>query len=179
LIYLVLAIVVGILFATGAYLLLRRDAIKLVLGLSLLSYGLNFMLFGTGRLTRGLPPIVADKETFSGEISQFVDPLPQALILTAIVIGFGVTAFVVLLLNRRNALVELHDTEEPGPSITQINDPFADDGFYLTGLDSDPDDYEWLETPQKIVGKGIIDRSSTKDDGVVPAADALQSERQG
>ena len=176
---LVLAIVVGFLFATGTYLLLRRDAIKLVLGLSLLSYGINVMLFGTGRLTRGLPPIVADKEAFAGDISEFVDPLPQALILTAIVIGFGVTAFVVLLLNRRNALVELHDTEGPEPSITQINDPFADDGFYLTGLDSDPDDYEWLETPPKIAGNKGGGRSSTHDDSVISPADALQNERQG
>jgi multisubunit Na+/H+ antiporter MnhC subunit len=105
---LVLATIVGILFGTGTYLLLRRDAIKLVLGLSLLSYGVNFVLFGTGRLGRGLPPIVPDKEAFDGQVAQFVDPLPQALILTAIVIGFGVTAFVVLLLNRRNALVTDH-----------------------------------------------------------------------
>ena len=140
------ALLVGLLFAAGAYLLLRRDAIKLVLGLSLLSYGINFVLFGTGRLGRGMPPIVVDKEAFDGVVSGFVDPLPQALILTAIVIGFGVTAFMVVLLNRRNALVEQHDTEEPGPTIASVNDPFGEDAFYLTGLDSDPDDYEWLET---------------------------------
>ncbi len=73
--------------------------------------------------------------------------MPQALILTAIVISFGVTAFVVVLLNQRNALVEEHATEEPGPTITAINDPFSEEGYYLTGLDSDPDDYEWLEAP--------------------------------
>ena len=142
---LILALLVGILFATGTYLLLRRDAVKLVLGLSLLSYGINFMLFGTGRLTRGVPPIVADKESFAGEIGGFVDPLPQALILTAIVIGFGVTAFVVVLLNRRNALVEEHSAEESLPTLADVNDPFSDEGYYLTGLDSDPDDYEWLD----------------------------------
>ena len=144
---LVFALLVGILFGTGTYLLLRRDGVKLVLGLSLLSYGINFVLFGTGRLGRGIPPIVLDKEHFTGDISTFVDPLPQALILTAIVIGFGVTAFIVLLLNRRNALVEEHDSDAPGPTITAVNDPFSDDGYYMTGLDSDPDDYEWLDPP--------------------------------
>lgn len=142
---LVFALLVGVLFSCGTYLLLRRDVIKLILGLSLLSYGVNFVLFGTSRLGRGMPPIVLDKEVFEGDISSFVDPLPQALILTAIVISFGVTAFVVLLLNRRNALVEEHETDAPGPSITAINDPFSDEAYYLTGLDSDPDDYEWLE----------------------------------
>ncbi len=148
---LVFALLVGVFFATGTYLLLRRDAVKLVLGLSLLGYGINFMLFGTGRLGRGIPPIVTDKEGFTGDISNFVDPLPQALILTAIVIGFGVTAFLVVLLNRRNALVEEHSSGEPGPSLAAVNDPFSDEGYYLTGLDSDPDDYEWLESPEEQV----------------------------
>jgi multicomponent Na+:H+ antiporter subunit C len=144
---LVLALLVGILLACAAYLLLRRDAVKLVLGLSLLSYGVNFVLFGTGRLGRGLPPIIPDKESFEGNVAPFVDPLPQALILTAIVISFGVTAFVVVLLNQRNALVEEHETEEDGLTIAAVNDPFSQEGYYLTGLDSDPDDYEWLESP--------------------------------
>ncbi len=156
---LVLALLVGILFMTGTYLLLRRDAVKLVLGLSLLSYGINFILFGTGRLTRGIPPIIADKEGFEGEIGSFVDPLPQALILTAIVISFGVTAFVVVLLNRRNVLVEYHDSKGATPSIADVNDPFSDQGYYLTGLDSDPDDYEWL------------DYSPTNEQRVAPTGD--------
>ena len=61
---LVLALLVGVLLACGTYLLLRRDAVKLVLGLSLLSYGINFVLFASGRLGRGMPPIVPDKEAF-------------------------------------------------------------------------------------------------------------------
>ena len=142
---LALAVMVGVFFATGTYLLLRRDAIKLVLGLSLLSYGINFLLFGAARLQRGLPPIVLDKESFSGEIDAFVDPLPQALILTAIVISFGVTAFMVVLLNRRNALVEEHSQETGDTVSTAVGDPFGGTAHYLSGLDSDPDDYEWLE----------------------------------
>jgi multicomponent Na+:H+ antiporter subunit C len=142
---LVLALLVGILLTTGTYLLLRRDAVKLVLGLTLLSYGVNFVLFSTGRLSRGIPPIIADKESFQGEIGRFVDPLPQALILTAIVISFGITAFVVVLLNRRNALVEEYESEETTLPVFIVNDPFSDQGYYLTGLDSDPEDYEWIE----------------------------------
>lgn len=147
---LVLALLVGVLFTTGTYLLLRRDAVKLILGLSLLTYAINFILFGTSKLTRGIPPVVADKETFAGEISQFVDPLPQALILTAIVISFGVTAFMVVLVNRRNALVEGHRVDlaqEPAPA---PNDPFSDEAHHRAEQDKDPDDYEWLEyVPEK------------------------------
>jgi len=142
---LVLALVVGMLFATGTYLLLRRDPIKLVLGLTLLSYGINFVLFSASRMTRGIPPVVADKETFAGDISQFVDPLPQALILTAIVISFGVTAFMVVLINRRNALVEQQAARSEEVTVIPINDPFADAGYYGPDFDKDPDDYEWLE----------------------------------
>lgn len=168
---LVLALLVGVIFACGAYLLLRRDAVKLVLGLSLLSYGINFVLFGTSRLGRGLPPIVVDKETFQGNIAPYVDPVPQALILTAIVISFGVTAFVVVLLNQRNALVHEHATEEPGPTIASVNDPFSDEGYYMTGLDSDPDDYEWLEVP--------IDSHPDKIDQPSGRASEPITERQG
>ena len=128
---LTLAIMVGVFFATGTYLLLRRDAIKLVLGLSLLSYGINFLLFGAGRLQRGLPPIILDKESFSGEIEAFVDPLPQALILTAIVISFGVTAFMVVLLNRRNTLIEEHSQDTGDDALTAIGDPFGETAHYL------------------------------------------------
>ena len=141
---LVLALLVGVLFATGTYLLLRRDPIKLILGLSLLTYAINFVLFGTSKLTRGVPPVVADKETFAGEISQFVDPLPQALILTAIVISFGVTAFMVVLVNRRNALVAQHEAGAQEP-IARPDDPFSGAGHHFAGKESDPDDYEWLE----------------------------------
>jgi len=142
---LVLALLVGVLFTTGTYLLLRRDAIKLILGLSLLTYAINFILFGTSKLTRGIPPVVADKETFAGEISQFVDPLPQALILTAIVISFGVTAFMVVLVNRRNALVERHEMDTAQEPAHAPNDPFTDEAVNRAEQDHDPDDYEWLE----------------------------------
>ncbi len=160
---LLLALMVGVLFATGAYLLLRRDSIKLILGLGLLSYGINLLLFGSGMLKRGQPPIVADKATFSGDISHFVDPLPQALILTAIVISFGVSAFMVVLLNRRNALMAEHEKQATLHPSKIAGDPFSATGHYLGGLDQDPDDYEWLEYSLMAEYRlGLSDRAPTE-----------------
>jgi multicomponent Na+:H+ antiporter subunit C len=139
-----IALLVGVLFATGTYLLLRRHPIRLILGLSLLSYGINVLLFSSSHLRQGQPPIIADKATYAGEISQFVDPLPQALILTAIVISFGVTAFMIVLVNRRNILVAQHQEEVSGTFLAE-GDPFSAAGYEATGLATDPDDYEWLE----------------------------------
>ena len=134
---LILALLVAALFGTGVYLILQRSPIRLILGLGLLSHAVNLLLFGTGALKRGIPPIVLDKTAFSGDISPFVDPLPQALILTAIVISFGITAFMIALANRRNNLL-LHTTQQPER---------ADDPFVLTKTQPQPaldDDYEWL-----------------------------------
>lgn len=143
---LLVAALVAILFASGTYLLLRREPIKLILGLNLISYGVNVLIFGTSTLRRGVPPVVTDKSTFAGDISQFVDPLPQALILTAIVISFGMTAFLVVLVNRRNSLTERYGVRTDSGTPEIANDPFGATAHYLTGLDEDPDDYEWLET---------------------------------
>jgi len=147
---LLFAAVVGVLFATGTYMLLRRRPINLILGLGLLTYGVNLLLFSNGRLKRGAPPIL-DKATFTGdlnEISLLVDPLPQALILTAIVISFGVTAFAVVLINRRNMLMQ--DASAGGIG-GRTQDPFSIARDHLNyNVDDDdpeaaPDDYEWLE----------------------------------
>lgn len=134
---LMMALVIGVLFATGTYLLLQRTAIRLILGLSLLGHGVNLLLFSGGGFKRGLPPIVADKEAFTGDISAFVDPLPQALILTAIVISFGITAFMVVLVNRRHSLVK----DQEGTALT-ADDPFAVDTQLVERVE---EDYEFLE----------------------------------
>ncbi|MCC6167527.1 MAG: NADH-quinone oxidoreductase subunit K [Caldilineaceae bacterium] len=137
------AALVGVLFAAGAYLVLRREPIGVILGLSLITYGTNALLFSSSTLARGVPPIIEDKAAFTGDISRFVDPLPQALVLTAIVISFGVTAFMVVLFNRRNDLLD-----EAGLSSTDApvaNDPFAADSHFLDELDRNADDYEWLD----------------------------------
>ncbi|MCB0063845.1 MAG: NADH-quinone oxidoreductase subunit K [Caldilineaceae bacterium] len=132
------AVVVGMLLATGTYMLLQRSAIRLILGLGLLTHGVNLLLFSTGGLQRGIPPIVEDKAAFQGDISAFVDPLPQALILTAIVISFGVTAFIVVLFNQRNAIIS--DTDQMLP-----NDPFAPESDSPRPEQPPEDDYEYLE----------------------------------
>lgn len=86
----VIALSIGTLIACGVYLLLRGRTFPVVLGLTLLSYGVNLFLFAMGRLQFGVPPLI-------GHAERYADPLPQALVLTAIVIGFGMTAFVVVL----------------------------------------------------------------------------------
>jgi multicomponent Na+:H+ antiporter subunit C len=90
-----IAPVVGILFAIGLYLLLQGDLIKLVFGISILSNAANLLIFSCGRLTRGTPPIIPQQE--SSLSTAFANPLPEALILTAIVISFGLLAFLAAL----------------------------------------------------------------------------------
>ena len=84
------SLVIAVLFAGGVYLVLRPRTFQVVIGLTLLSYGVNLLLFFTGRLVAGAPPL-------AGGAAPTADPLPQALVLTAIVIGFGMTAFVLAL----------------------------------------------------------------------------------
>ncbi|HDP88965.1 MAG TPA: Na+/H+ antiporter subunit C [Thioalkalivibrio sp.] len=85
------SLVIGVLTACGVYLTLRARTFPVVLGLTFLSYAVNLFLFTMGRLTIGQPPII-DKAA-----AGYADPLPQALVLTAIVISFAMTAFVIML----------------------------------------------------------------------------------
>ncbi|MFA5371661.1 MAG: Na+/H+ antiporter subunit C [Sideroxydans sp.] len=91
---------IGILTACGIFLMLRPRTFSLVLGLTLLSYAVNLFLFASGRLRMDAPPLIRDGALYT-------DPLPQALVLTAIVIGFGMTAYLVMLALR--ALAESGD----------------------------------------------------------------------
>jgi len=93
----VMAIVVGGLYAAGIYLMLRRSMVKLILGLALLSNAANLLIFTAAGLTRGQPPLIP--QGAAGLEAPYADPLPQALILTAIVIGFGVLAFAAVLVH--------------------------------------------------------------------------------
>jgi multicomponent K+:H+ antiporter subunit C len=88
---LLLASGLGLVTACGVYLLLRGRTFPLVLGLSLLSYAANVFIFTMGRLATGVPPLITP------DALGYADPLPQALVLTAIVIGFGMTAFIMIL----------------------------------------------------------------------------------
>lgn len=94
----VLAILIGCLYAAGLYLLLRRSLVKVVLGLALLGQAANLLIFTAGGLrSRQAPLLPAGAQQLPGLAA---DPLPQALILTAIVIGFGVLAFTLVLFQR-------------------------------------------------------------------------------
>ncbi len=87
---LLVASAIGILTAAGLYLVLRLRTFPVILGVSLLTYAVNVFLFSSGRLKVGAPPILSDA-------TNYTDPLPQALVLTAIVISFGMTAVVVMI----------------------------------------------------------------------------------
>ena len=86
-----IATAIGALTASGLYLMLRQRTYPLILGLTLISYAVNLFLFASGRLAVGLPAIIAK------DAAGYTDPLPQALVLTAIVISFGMTAVIVLM----------------------------------------------------------------------------------
>lgn len=94
----VMSFVIGGLYASGLYLIMRRNILKLVLGIALLSHAANLLIFTMGRLTRGHPPLIPPGEV--RVLESIADPLPEALILTAIVIGFGVQAFAIVLIRR-------------------------------------------------------------------------------
>src|SRR3990172_12375318 len=94
-----LAVVVGCLYGAGLYMMMRRSISKLIIGLILLSHGANLLIFTSGGLQRGQAPVIPFGQS-SLQGLPVADPLPQAMILTAIVISFGVLAFTVVLLHR-------------------------------------------------------------------------------
>ncbi len=119
---------IGVLTATGVFLTLRARTFPVVLGLTLLAYAVNLFLFSMGRLTIGLPAII-DK---TAKAAQYSDPLPQALVLTAIVIAFGMTAFlIVLALKARGELASDH--------VDGLADNQQIAGQQNIGKNSDPD----------------------------------------
>jgi multicomponent K+:H+ antiporter subunit C len=94
----VVAIAIGVLAASGIWLLLRPRTFQVVIGMALLSYAVNLFIFAMGRLKVDSPPIVNGVQ----ELSRLADPVPQSLVLTAIVIGFATTAlFLVVVIAAR------------------------------------------------------------------------------
>jgi multicomponent K+:H+ antiporter subunit C len=94
---LVLAIAIGVMTSCGVWLILRPRTYQVIVGLSLLSYAVNLFIFGVGGVKANVPPILTGDGT-----AHLADPVPQALVLTAIVIGFATTAlFLVVLLASR------------------------------------------------------------------------------
>lgn len=107
-----LALASGVLYAAGIYLMLRRRLAQLIIGLGLLSNGTNLLIFTAGGLTRSQPPVVP--EGSAALVEPFADPVPQALVLTAIVIGFGLTAFSLVLAHRVHQTVGTDDVDSVG-----------------------------------------------------------------
>ena len=112
---LLIAILIGILFACGIYLLLARRLLPIILGTNLLTYGALLFLITSGKLKRGNPPILTQGITNYN----YVDPLPQALILTAIVINFAVTAYCLVLAYRTYQDTGTDDVEK----LRGVNEP--------------------------------------------------------
>lgn len=108
--YLLMCFVVGSLYTFGFYLLMRRSMIQLLFGLLLLGNGTNLLIFTAGDLVQAKPPLVELGEYVPAEGS--ADPLPQALILTAIVISFAVTAFLAVLLSRVYEMAKTDDLHQ-------------------------------------------------------------------
>lgn len=90
-----LAVLVGIFFAAAIYLILSKAVIRMLLGIAILGNGVNLLIFTLGRVTREVPPIVPNGLSHAAE--PIANPLPQALILTAIVIGFALFTFLMVL----------------------------------------------------------------------------------
>lgn len=105
----VLAAVTGGLYAAGLYLMLRRSIVRLIIGLSLIGHAANLLIFSAAGMTRARPPIVPE-----GALQPdppFADPVPQALILTSIVLGFAILAFAMVLIKRAYQTVGTDDLD--------------------------------------------------------------------
>ncbi len=104
-----LAFTVGGLYAAGLYLMMRRSIVKLIIGLALLGNAANLLVFTAGRLTHAAIPFIPEGQT---RVAEVADPVPQALVLTAIVIGFGVQAFAIVLIKSAYDAVGTDDLDQ-------------------------------------------------------------------
>jgi multicomponent K+:H+ antiporter subunit C len=115
---------IGLLMGAGTYLVLRAHGFSVVLGLMLLTYATNLFVFASGGLQVGHAPVLAPGETGGHALERMADPLPQALVLTAIVIGFAMTALVLVLV--LHALSDLgSERVDAQPMDTAPNEPQA------------------------------------------------------
>ena len=105
----IVPLIAGVLFAAGFYLMLRRTLGQIIIGLAIISNAANLLIFSAGRISTGGTPIVP--EGANAPIEGAADPLPQALILTAIVISFGVLAFTLVLFHRGDEVIGTNDPD--------------------------------------------------------------------
>ena len=127
-----LGVLVGVLYATGTYLLLQRTLTRVILGLALLGHGANLLLLLAGGRAGEAPLVTGDERVVS-------DPLPQALALTAIVITFGVTAFLLALSYRSWLLTRDDEVEDDVEDrrIARLADTGREESEDLDGVDDD------------------------------------------
>ncbi|KPP99628.1 MAG: multicomponent Na+:H+ antiporter subunit MnhC [Bacteroidetes bacterium HLUCCA01] len=118
-----LAITVGILFSASLYLILKRSLIRVIIGILILSNAVNLVIFTMGRLTRGAPPLIEPDAYTAG--AGIANALPQALILTAIVIGFGLFAFTLAIIYRYYLTTKNLRSDAMNDSETPVPHPFS------------------------------------------------------
>lgn len=118
---LLLSIGLGVLTASGVWLLLRARVFDVIVGLTLLSYAVNVFIFLTGRVRIGRPPIVDDR--LAPTLASYADPLPQALVLTAIVISFAMTALILVIALRANAETGSDHVDGAEPQDSRAGEP--------------------------------------------------------
>ena len=106
----IFAFVVGGLYAAAVYSMLSRSIVRLAIGLALLTQATNLLIFTIGRMTSGHPPLVPPQADLLAP--PYADPLPQALILTAIVISFGILAFAIVLIHRTHETLQTDDSDK-------------------------------------------------------------------
>ena len=119
-----LPVVVGVLYASGFYLIQRHTLGQLIVGLALLTNATNLLIFTAGGLSRGGAPLVPDGS--SGIEGAVADPVPQALVLTAIVIGFGVLAFFIALAYRAYRAID-SDALDDLTTTDRLDEPAEDE----------------------------------------------------
>lgn len=115
---LLLVIMIAILYASGIFMLLRRSMVRLLMGIILIGNGANLLIFLLGGITPGKPPVIEEAKSVFTEA--YADPVPQALILTAIVISFGIQSFAIVLLRQVYRLLESDDLDD-------LNTPLEED----------------------------------------------------
>ena len=142
----ILAVLVGGLYAIAIYLMLRRSIARVILGLALLTNATNILIFTVGGLTRAAPPLIPEGERTP--TTTIADPVPQALILTAIVIGFGVLAFMMVLAFRTAQVETIDDLDDTRatdalvlPEKSALVEPYDEE------VESHPHDEDELITP--------------------------------
>jgi multicomponent Na+:H+ antiporter subunit C len=116
-----LALTVGVLVATAVYLMLARNILRFIFGLVLISNAANLTIFVAGRLTEGAPPLIPPGQ--EAPVEAVANALPQALVLTAIVIGFGLFAFALVLVFRAYTTLGTAYSDK-----MRVAEPQGDDG---------------------------------------------------